>query len=185
MRPASQSKHDRSRSDRLHFIEGVRNCRLNRAWTVATEFFIQCLQSLYQVGDMLPRIRPAGGGAKMSATAERPVSIDGAAAIPSEHRAGPVISWYDFLATACADSAGGEESLTFGQHGCFPCEEKLAALRAHGAAAFQRALAEDSVDGLDLYLGSRRCDHESGIIYDYAECQTKENHIRKVIGAYI
>lgn len=75
----------RSHGRRLYFFQRVGDCGLNRARAIAPEFFIQCLQPLNQIGDMLARIRTAGCGAKMGSAPEGPVRINGAAAISSKH----------------------------------------------------------------------------------------------------
>ena len=153
MRPASQFKDERSGTHRLQFFQCVRNRRLNEARTVSPEFFIQCLQLLDKVGNMLSGIGATGGCAKMGPASERSVGINGAAPISAEQGTGSVFSWHDFLAATGPDARSRIGCFAFSKHGCFPRQEKLAAFRAHRAGSIQDALAEFPVKPGNLSMG--------------------------------
>lgn len=135
----------RSHRRRLYFFQHVGDCGLDGAGTVAAEFFIEGFEALDEIGDMLARIWPACGGAKMSAAAEGPMGVDGAATVPAKHGARSIIARRNFFSTTGPNAERGECGLAQGEHGCFSSEMKLAALRARNAGAFQRAFFEFGV----------------------------------------
>jgi len=132
------------------FLKSVFYSRLDGAWTVAAQFFIQGIEPLNQVCHLSAWISAASSRAEMGSAAKGTVGVNHAFAIFSQQGAGAVAAIWQFFTPAGAHSHSGKQRLPFCEHGGSACEVELAALGACRAGMIQRPALQLGVNGGDL-----------------------------------
>ena len=123
--------------------------------SVASELGVDFLQSMDEIADFAPRVRSAGGSAKVGAAAEGTILIDEAAALRIEQGTRAVGPLGEAGAPGGAQGFRGGERLAFRQVRCAAGQLEVTALCALRAGAFDRACREFRIDGADACDGGR------------------------------